>query len=158
MNCDVMACRIEVGAAAGDESAGEPEGPARGGQPQVPRQQDAGQMLVSTKQPVIYVQFHLVLWITILETKAVWRIRNILFGSGPTFYSCSTMARLFCREEVPVIWILIFPVLWIHIHWIWNLDPYPGCWAVGPIWIRIQGYTINFERKIKNNFREKKFL
>ena len=61
MNGDVMACRIEVGAAAGDESAGEPEGPARGGQPQVPRQQDAGQMLVSTKQPVIYVQFHLVL-------------------------------------------------------------------------------------------------
>ena len=25
----------------------------------------------------------------------------------------------------------------------------------GPIWIRIQGYVINYERKIKNNFRKK---
>ena len=36
----------------------------------------------------------------------------------------------------------IFAVLWIQIHWIWiRIQDF------GPIWIWIQGYTINFGRK-----------
>ena len=49
----------------------------------------------------------------------VWLGSHILFMQH--------YGRFFCREEVPVIWILIFPVLWIHILYI----------EFG-IWIRIQ--------------------
>ena len=43
--------------------------------------------------------------------------------------------------------------MWIQIHSIWiRIQDF------GPIWIRIGGYTINFERKNKNNFSDKNFL
>ena len=38
---------------------------------------------------------------------------------------------------------------YFHLIWIWIQD-------FGPIWIRIQGYTINFERKNLKIFLEKK--
>ena len=63
------------------------------------------------------------------------------------------MIRLFavCNKQEMQIRICYNPaVLWIQIHWIWiRVQDF------GPIWIRIQGYTINFERKIQNNFSEK---
>ena len=48
------------------------------------------------------------------------------------------------------LWVMEKPVLWIQIHRIWiRIHDF------GPNWIRIQGYNMNFERKIQNNLREK---
>ena len=46
----------------------------------------------------------------------------------------------------------VSPVFWIHIHWIWI-----RILNFGLIWIRIQGYVINYDRKMRNYLRENPF-